>query len=58
LLKTYSIKYTETALGWFNVEAENEIEAVQEFWNQVSDGKIDLLDTEIVESNACAFEED
>ena len=55
----FKIEYTETSVGFFDVEAENETEAIEEFWNLVCKGKIDLLDTEMVESNmeVCKYEE-
>ena len=54
----YDIKYTETNVGWFEVEADNEIEAERKFWEGVNDGTYDLLDTEIMESDATAYEKD
>jgi len=54
----FDIKYTETNVGWFEVEAESEEEALDEFWYQVGEGSIDLLKTEIMESDATAFEKD
>lgn len=54
----YDIKYEETNIGWFEVEADNEIEAVQKFWDGVETGAYDLLKTEIMDSYATAFEKD
>lgn len=54
----FDIKYVETNVGWFEVEAENEEEAYNKFWEGVNDGIYDLLDTEIMESDATAYEKD
>jgi len=55
----FDIKYTETNVGWFEVEADNEIEAERKFWEGVSNGTYDLLaKTEIMESDATAYEKD
>lgn len=54
----FDIKYTETNVGWFEVEADNEIEAERKFCEGVNDGTYDLLDTEIMESDATAYEKD
>lgn len=51
-MKTYTIEYTETNIGYFDVEAESEEEALDEFWYQVGEGSIDLLRTQIMDSNA------
>ena len=48
----YEIRYEETLVGFFEVEAENETEAIQKFWSEAEEGKIDLLDTEMIESKA------
>ena len=47
----YEVRYREISEGWFDVEAENEIEAYSRFWDMVGTGEIDLLQTEIVESD-------
>lgn len=52
----YDIKYTETNVGWFQVEADDELDAVNKFWEGVTAGEFDLLKTEIMESDAVAFE--
>lgn len=54
----FDIKYVETNVGWFEVEADNEIEAECKFWEGVNDGIYNLLDTEIIESDATAYEKD
>lgn len=54
----YDIKYTETNIGWFEVEADNEIDAERKFWEGVNSGAYDLLRTEIMDSDATAFEKD
>ena len=51
-MKTYTIEYTETNIGYFDVEAESEEEALDECWYQVGEGSIDLLRTQIMDSNA------
>lgn len=48
----YEIRYEETMVGFFEVEAESETEAIQKFWSEAEEGKIDLLDTEMIESKA------
>ena len=48
----YEIEYTETNVGYFDVEADSEEDAVKEFWRMVGEGEIDLLDTSIEESDA------
>lgn len=48
----YEIRYEETMVGFFEVEAESEDEAIQKFWSEAEEGKIDLLDTEMLESKA------
>lgn len=55
---TYDIKYKETSIGWFEVEAGSYEGAVRKFWEEVESGKIDLLDSEIIESSAIAYEKD
>ena len=57
-MKKFTIIYTETLRGEFEVDAENELEAVQEFWRLVGEGKIDLLDTEMLDSDATAYPTD
>ena len=51
-MKTYTIEYTETNVGYFDVEAESEEEALDEFWYQVGEGHIDILRTQIMDSDA------
>ena len=41
--KTYELEYRETNVGFFEVEADSEDAAIDEFWYQVEEGKIDLL---------------
>lgn len=57
-MKKFTIIYTETLRGEYEVDAENELEAVQEFWHLVGEGKIDLLDTEMLDSDATAYPTD
>ena len=54
----YDVRYTETNIGWFQVEADSEEQAEARFWDGVASGEFDLLKTEIVESDAVAFEMD
>ena len=54
-MKKFTIHYTETYVGKWEVEAENETEAVSEFWELVSEGRIDLLDTEMEDSDATVY---
>lgn len=54
----FDIKYTETNVGWFEVEADSEEEAEDKFWAGVGSGEYDLLKTEVMESDAIAFEKD
>ena len=51
-MKKFEIRYEETMQGFFEVEAETEEEAIEEFWHEVGEGKIDLLDTEMLDSKA------
>ena len=55
-MKTFTVIYTETMRGEFEVEATDPTSAVNEFWRLVGDGKIDLLDTEMVDSDATVEE--
>ena len=50
----YDIKYTETNVGWFEVEADSREEAEDKFWAGVETGEYDLLKTEIMENDATA----
>lgn len=51
-MKKFEIRYEETLVGFFEVEAETAENAVEEFWALVGEGKIDLLDTEMLDSKA------
>lgn len=51
-MKKFEIRYEETMVGFFEVEAETAEDAVEEFWALVGEGKIDLLDTEMLDSKA------
>ncbi len=51
-MKKFEIRYEETMVGFFDVEAENEEEAIEKFWELAEEGKIDLLDTEMQNSTA------
>ena len=50
--KKFEIRYEETLVGFFEVEADTEENAIEEFWALVGEGKIDLLDTEMMDSKA------
>lgn len=52
------MRYTEKNIGWFQVEAGSKEQAEQKFWDGVASGEYDLLRTEIIESDAVAFEMD
>lgn len=41
-MKTFTIKYTEEYTGYFDVEAEDEDAALEEFENLASEGKINF----------------
>lgn len=56
-MKIYEIRYQETMQGFFEVEAENEEDALKVFWDEVGEGRIDLLDTEMLESDATVWDE-
>ena len=47
----YEVRYREVREGWFDVEAENEIDAYNKFWDMVGTGEIDLLRTDMTESD-------
>ena len=51
-MKKFEIRYEETMVGFFEVEAETEQEAIEQFWYEAGEGKIDLLDTEMLDSKA------
>lgn len=48
----FEIEYRETCVGYFTVEAPDEVAAIDEFWKQVGNGKIELLNTYITDSDA------
>lgn len=49
--KKYTIIYNETVTHWFDVEAESEEEALDEFNFQVSNGEIDFSRGEVTDSS-------
>ena len=51
-MKKFEIRYEETMVGFFDVEAETKEEAIEKFWELAGEGKIDLLDTEMMNSTA------
>lgn len=55
-MKTFRIVHREELVGFFYVEAETPEEAVQEWYHQVNDGKIDFSDMELVDSSDEAVE--
>ena len=57
-MKKFEIRYEETMVGYFTVEANSEEEALDEFWGEVQDGEIDLLDTEMMDSHAIVIGEE
>lgn len=46
----YNIRHEETLVGFFEVEAESREQAIESFYRDVSDGKIDFSDLELVHS--------
>lgn len=54
----FDVRYTETNIGWFQVEADSPAQAEARFWDGVATGEYDLLKTQIVESDVTAFEMD
>ena len=48
--KRYTVRYTETYTGYFDVEASTADEVVDEFLYLVQEGKFDLLDMEMTDS--------
>ena len=46
----YNIRHEETLVGFFEVEAESRAQAIESFYRDVSDGKIDFSDLEMVHS--------
>ena len=50
-MKTYEICHREEYVGYYYVEANSEEEALEEFMQQVSAGKVDLTDVEMMDSN-------
>lgn len=46
----YNIRHEETLVGFFEVEAESKEQAIESFYRDVSDGKIDFSDLEMVHS--------
>jgi len=55
-MKTFRIVHTEELVGFFHVQAETPEEALQEWYHQVNDGKIDFSDMEMVDSSEEAIE--
>lgn len=49
--KRYTIIYNETITHWFDVEAESEEEALDEFNFQVDNGEIDFSRGEVTDSS-------
>jgi hypothetical protein len=49
--KKYTIIYNETVTHWFDVEAESEEEALDEFNFQVDNGEIDFSRGEVTDSS-------
>lgn len=54
----FDVRYTEKNIGWFQVEADSKEQAERKFWDGVDSGEYDLLRTDIIESDAVAFEMD
>ena len=54
--KKFTIIYNETVTHWFDVEAESEEEALDEFNFQVDNGEIDFSDGEVTDSSLKVME--
>lgn len=48
---TYTIVYTEKLVGLFCVDADSEDQAIEEFQNQMAEGRIDFSKMDVVDSN-------
>lgn len=57
-MKRYTIIHTETLVGHYDVEAENEDEAFKAFCRMVGNGEIDFSDLELVASDNEVKKED
>lgn len=55
-MKEYRIIHREELVGYFYVEAESKEEALQEYHHQVSEGRIDFSDLELVDGEDIAEE--
>lgn len=53
----FNIKYTETNVGWFEVEANSKEEAIRKFWILAGNGTYDLSQTDIMDCGAIAYEQ-
>ena len=48
-MKTFKIVHREKLVGWYYINAETAEEALEEFEYQVSEGKIDISDLEMID---------
>lgn len=46
----YTIRHIETLVGYFDIEADDESSTIEKFRDDVSSGKIDFSDMEMIES--------
>lgn len=46
----YEIKHEETLVGYYQIAASSESDAIKEFYRLAEDGKIDFSDLEMVDS--------
>lgn len=53
-MAVYKIVHREELVGWYWVEADSEEQALEEYQYQVSEGKIDFNDLEMVNSSDMA----
>ena len=50
----YKIIHREELIGWFYVEADSEDEALEVFYDDVNNGRVDFSDIELVDSSDTA----
>ena len=54
--KTYVIRYEETSIGYYNVEANSEEEALSKFRHDVNDGDIDFSYMDVISTSTTVEE--
>lgn len=50
MMARFEIVYTETSVLLYEVEAENEEEAQEKWYDDVENGRVDFTDMEVVDS--------